>query len=94
MEVSGLPPTRADSFTQLKSARNSFQGFFGQMAPGASYDFYDPPIPIRVEGSLFFDITHAHGRSPGPPTLHPHMPVIWEVHPISTIEFEPASPSA
>ncbi len=94
MEVSGLPPTRADSFTQLKSARDSFQGFFGQMAPGASYDFYDPPIPIRVEGSLFFDITHAHGRSPGPPTLHPHMPVIWEVHPISTIEFESASPSA
>jgi hypothetical protein len=94
MEVSGLPPTSADSFTQLKSARDAFQGFFGEKAPGASYDFYDPPIPIRVEGSLFFDMSHAHGRSPGPPTLHPHMPVIWEVHPISTIVFEPGSPSA
>ena len=89
MEVSGLPTADADSFAQLKSARDSFQGFFGDKAPGASYDFYDPPIPVRVQGSLFFDMSHAHGRSPGPPTLHPHMPVIWEVHPISNIEFEP-----
>jgi len=89
MEVSGLPPTDDDSFTKLKAARDSFKGFFGDKTPGASYDFYDPPIPIRVEGSLFFDISHAHGRSPGPPTLHPHMPVIWEVHPIASIELEP-----
>lgn len=89
MEVSGLPPASAETFAKLKSARDSFQGFFGDKAPGATYDFYDPPIPIRVEGSLFFDMSHAHGQSPGPPTLHPHMPVIWEVHPISSIEFEP-----
>lgn len=89
MEVSGLPQASADTFAKLKSARDSFQGFFGDKTPGATYDFYDPPIPIRVEGSLFFDMSHAHGQSPGPPTLHPHMPVIWEVHPISGIEFEP-----
>jgi hypothetical protein len=89
MEISGLPPSDADSHAQLSSARDSFKGFFGDKMPGTSYDFYDPPIPIRVEGSLFFDMSHAHGRSPGPPTLHPHMPVIWEVHPISSIEFEP-----
>jgi hypothetical protein len=89
MEISGLPPSGADSHAQLSSARDSFKGFFGDKTPGTSYDFYDPPIPIRVEGSLFFDMSHAHGRSPGPPTLHPHMPVIWEIHPITNIEFEP-----
>jgi len=89
MEVSGLPPPDDASFAKLKSARDSFQGFFGDQTPGASYDFYDPPIPILVEGSPFFDISHAHGRSPGPPTLHPHMPVIWEIHPVASIQFEP-----
>lgn len=89
MEVSGLPPSTAGSFARLKAARESYTSFFGNDLPGASYDFYDPPIPIRVEGSLFFDMSHATGRSPGPPSLHDDMPVIWEVHPISEITFEP-----
>jgi len=89
MEVSGLPPRQASSFNALNSARNSFKAFFGDKLPGASYDFYDPPIPVAVRGSLFFDMSHAHGQSPGPPTLHPFMPVIWEVHPLSEIMFEP-----
>jgi hypothetical protein len=90
-EVSGLPPTDADSFSQLFSARKSFNEFFGANLPGPSYDFYDPPIPVIVEGSLFFDITHAHGTPPGPSSLRPNMPVIWEVHPVTRIEFEPTS---
>jgi hypothetical protein len=93
MEVSGLPPAGAAAFARIKSARDAFKGFFGDKVPGASYDFYDPPIPILVEGSLFFDMSHAHGQSPGPPTLHAHMPVIWEFHPISSLEFEPGARS-
>jgi len=93
MEVSGLPPASAATFARIKSARDAFKGFFGDKAPGATYDFYDPPIPVQVAGSLFFDMSHARGKSPGPPTLHPHMPVIWEVHPISSIEFEPGATS-
>ena len=93
MEVSGLPPASAPTFARIKSARDAFEGFFGDKTPGATYDFYDPPIPVQVAGSLFFDMTHAAGKSPGPPTLHPHMPVIWEVHPISSIEFEPGATS-
>jgi hypothetical protein len=89
MEISGLPPSNAASFARLRVARVAYKGFFGTDLPGASYDFYDPPIPIRVEGSLFFDMSHANGRSPGPPSLHDDMPVIWEVHPISDIVFEP-----
>jgi hypothetical protein len=89
MEVSGLPAAGDPSFALLKAARDAYKAFFGEQLPGASYDFYDPPIPIKVEGSLFFDMSHATGRSPGPPSLHDDMPVIWEVHPISKIQFEP-----
>jgi hypothetical protein len=88
MEISGLPPPNNSSFARLKAARDAFGAFFGESLPGASYDFYDPPIPIKVEGSLFFDMSHANGRSPGPPSLHDDMPVIWEVHPISDIALE------
>ena len=66
MEVSGLPPRQASSFNALNSARNSFKAFFGDKLPGATYDFYDPPIPVAVRGSLFFDMSHAHGQSPAP----------------------------
>jgi hypothetical protein len=89
MEVSGLPPSDNPTFARLTAAREAYKTFFGDNLPGASYDFYDPPIPIAVEGSLFFDMNHAHGRSPGPPSLHDDMPVIWEVHPISKIVLEP-----
>jgi hypothetical protein len=41
-----------------------------------------------VDESLFFDMTHAKGSRPGPPSLKSRMPVIWEVHPISKIEFK------
>jgi hypothetical protein len=88
-EISGLPPADSDSFAALKSARDAYKTFFGDNLPGASYDFYDPPIPIEIEGSLFFDMSHARGRSPGPPSLHPDMPTIWEIHPVSKIVFEP-----
>jgi hypothetical protein len=89
MELSGLAPPSNPSFARLKSARDAYKAFFGEHLPGASYDFYDPPIPIKVEGSLFFDMSHANGRSPGPPSLHDDMPVIWEVHPISDIVLGP-----
>jgi hypothetical protein len=91
MELAGLPPTDADSFSQLFAARKTFNDSFGSNLPGTSYSFFDPPIPVIVEGSLFFDITHARGTPPGPMSLRSNMPVIWEVHPVTTIEFEPAS---
>jgi len=89
MEISGLPPDSSENFTRLKSVRDMYKAFFGNNLPGASYDFYDPPIPVEIEGSLFFDMTHAHGPHPGPSSLRDHIPTIWEVHPISEIVFEP-----
>ena len=46
------------------------QAFFGNQPnglPGLTYDFYDPPIPLEIDGSLFFDLSHVTGGRPGPP---------------------------
>jgi hypothetical protein len=88
-EISGLPAANSGSLARLKAARDAFTGFFGSNLPGLSYDFYDPPIPIQVQGSLFFDMSHVSGQGPGPQTLRRNIPTIWELHPISRIVFEP-----
>jgi len=89
MELSGLPPANSPAFNTLKAAREAFKNFFknnaGGQLPGMTYDFYDPPIPVRVDGSLFFDMSHATGTRPGPASLKSRMPTIWEVHPITKI---------
>lgn len=87
MELSGLPPKNAPTFADLNNARKAFKKFFGKNLPGMTYDFYDPPIPVQIEGSLFFDMTHAKGSRPGPPSLKSRMPVIWEVHPVTSIKL-------
>ena len=89
IELSGLPPDDSEHFSRLKAAREAYTEFFGGDLPGASYDFYVPPIPVEVEGSLFFDMNHSSGSRPGPASLRPHMPTIWEIHPITNIVFEP-----
>lgn len=89
MELSGLPPSSSKSFSKLKKARKSYHDFFAPNPPGFTYDFYDPPVPIEVAGSLFWDASHATGSRPGPQSLRSRVPVVWEVHPISSIEFNP-----
>jgi len=89
VEISGLPPESRKSFVPLKAARNAFKKFFGADLPGMSYDFYDPPIPVEIEGSLFFDMSHATGQGPGPKSLRKNIPTIWEIHPVSSFVFEP-----
>lgn len=92
MELSGLPAAGSPSLPQLKAARDAFKKFFKNVAggklPGMTYDFYDPPIPVQIDGSLFFDMSHAKGSRPGPPSLKSRMPVIWEVHPITRIKLK------
>ena len=89
VEISGLPPSSSPYFDKLNGARDAYFEFFGDGLPGATYDFYDPPIPVEVEGSLFFDMSHASGSRPGPKTLRPRMPVVWEIHPITKVVLEP-----
>jgi len=91
MELSGLPPSNNPSFARLKAARDAFKKFYkdiGANPPGMTYDFYQPPISVKVEGSLFFDMSHAKGSRPGPASLKSRMPVVWEVHPISKITLK------
>lgn len=87
MEISGLPTDpKNPALPALTAARNAYKKFFGtKNLPGAGYHFYQPPIPVRIDGSLFFDATHSTGQAPGPPSLKSRMPTIWEVHPISNI---------
>jgi SepF-like predicted cell division protein (DUF552 family) len=91
MELSGLPPASKPSHKKLKAARDAFKKFYDEnfdgILPGLTYGFPDPPIPVRIDGSLFFDITHATGLRPGPKSLKSRMPVIWEVHPITKMVF-------
>ena len=83
-EVSGLPPANNAAGPQLATARNSFKATVQQQTPGLGYDFYDPPIPLTVQGSLFFDMTHAKSsKKPGPSSAKPQ--TIWEIHPITSI---------
>ena len=89
VELSGLPPSSSRSHARLKAARDAYKAFFRRDLPGTSYDFYDPPIPIEIEGSLFFDVSHATGQKPGPSSLRRFIPTIWEIHPITRIVFEP-----
>jgi len=92
VELSGTPPEGSRHFAKLKAAREAFKAFFAANPgdlPGFRYDFYDPPIPVEVEGSLFFDIQHAAGSRPGPDDLRLFLPVIWEVHPIAKFVLEP-----
>jgi len=92
MELSGLPPSSSPSFKKLKAARDAFKKFYddnlGGDLPGLKYDFPDPPIPVAIDGSLFFDVTHATGSRPGPKSLKSRMPVVWEVHPITKLVFK------
>ncbi len=88
MEVSGLPSPPNAASTKLTTARDAYKNFFGAAnLPGAGYHFYQPPIPVQIEGSLLFDESHAIGQAPGPPSLKSRMPTIWEVHPITSIQL-------
>jgi hypothetical protein len=92
MELSGLPPADSPHRQALEEVREAYKAFFQhdpEHLPGTSYDFYKPPIEVEIEGSLFFDMTHASGSRPGPKDLRPDMPTVWEVHPVTRITFEP-----
>lgn len=85
-EVSGLPADeRAPAYEELDAARTQFLEFFGDEVPGDRYDVYDPPVAVRLAGSLFFDVNHGVDVV-GP--QHFKTRTSWEIHPVSLIEFE------
>jgi hypothetical protein len=84
-EISGLP-SDATFLVPLTTVRDQFKAHFGSDLPGRTYALFDPPIPVIVTGSLFFDLDH-QGGTVGPGALKPSS--AWEIHPITEIVFEP-----
>jgi hypothetical protein len=88
VEVSGLPQQAGDpNRPTLTMVRTKFLAFFAGTEPGTSggYDRFNPPIPVTLTGSLFFDVDHKAGAV-GPSGLQPSS--AWEIHPLTDITFE------
>ncbi len=86
-EISGIPAGGTDANrATLWAARGAFKSAFGLGNSGPnSYYRPDPPVPVRVTGSLFWDVDHEDPPYVGPRDFRPPTP--WEIHPISGIEF-------
>ena len=52
---------------------------------GPKYRVYDHPLPVIVEGPLFFDVDHGAGTV-GPSGMKPR--TAWEIHPITKLRLQ------
>ena len=69
----------------------------GKLPGGGKYVRFDPAIPVRIAGPLFYDADHKIDRDTregvvGPSFARPS--TSWEIHPVVRIEFEPTSNGA
>jgi hypothetical protein len=85
-EISGLPSQNAAAFQTLLQVRRSLADILNNDLPGPGHyhSYKDDPIPVIVEGSLFYDIDHAPGVV-GPEGRRPK--TAWEIHPITRLEL-------
>ena len=82
-EVSGLPKQQSPAFAALREVRASLATILDNDLPGpGKYRTYDPPIPVTIEGGLFFDVDHEAGVV-GPGDMKPT--TAWEIHPITSL---------
>ena len=92
-EISGLSPSGSYKRSNLVEARNTFEEYFGVSEKCAtSYyknDFRNHPIPVKIEGSLFYDGEHCTSfKNNGPQNWKElEIEIAWEIHPITSIEF-------
>ena len=85
-EVSGLPGNAASSYQKLLSVRKALANLFDNELPtGSGYRKYTEPIPVIVDGSLFFDVDHAAGTV-GPAGMRPT--TAWEIHPVTRLTLQ------
>jgi len=84
VEVSALPKEAGSDKDDLTSVRAEFRSWL-ESEPGATYLFFvddqgnGSPVPVRIEGSLFYDLDHVAGTV-GPTGFRPD--TSWEIHPI------------
>lgn len=79
-------PDAGDFRYRLRLAREQFTRFFGADAPGDSYDIYEPPIPVKISGSLLYNL---EGGANGPTGMR--STTSWRIQPVSAVQFEPSS---
>lgn len=87
IEVSGLPESSSPHYAALKKVRDDLENYFNGDCCFTRYKkFYKNPIPVRVTGSLFYDLEHAPPRlNIGPTGLK--TTTAWELHPVTAITF-------
>ena len=81
-EVSGLPANNASAFKKLKQVRQNLAELFDFDLPATGYWEYEP-VPVIIEGSLFYDVDHKPGTV-GPKATRPK--TAWEIHPITKLK--------
>jgi hypothetical protein len=82
-EVSGLPAPSAAAFATLLKVRNQLADILNNNLPSSGgYRKYPEPVPVIVDGSLFFDVDHAAGVV-GPTGMRPE--TAWEIHPVTRL---------
>ena len=79
VEVAGIANT---DVTSLQRIRDFFEDNFVNVCGSKYVVFVDNPIPITLEGSLFYDIDHKPGQV-GPTALRAK--TSWEIHPVTKI---------
>ena len=85
VEISGVPNNGdAASKKAIQEVRDFFEENFVQLCGSKYAVFATKPVPISIEGTIFFDIDHPAGQV-GPTGLRPK--TAWEIHPISKIAF-------
>jgi hypothetical protein len=84
-EISGLPDSPNVSprtMSDLEDARRALTDKLGDLNCGRTYIFKKGGLPVKVRGSLFFDIHHA-GHKHGRQGLYPQS--AWELHPVTDL---------
>ncbi len=86
IEISGVPKSgNVSTKNAIQKVRDFFEENFVDLC-GSNYAVFSTnPIPITIEGSLFFDIDHK-GGTVGPTGFRPK--TSWEIHPISKIALK------
>jgi len=83
VEVSGLPDPANSHTSTLATVRQQLFEILGNSFPRKKYKHLANPIPVEVEGSLFYDIDHGPGTV-GPASRRPD--TAWEIHPITDLD--------
>jgi hypothetical protein len=81
IEISGVP---ASGNAAIQKVRDFFETNFVQLCGSKYAVFTGNPIPIKVSGSVFYDVDHPAGQV-GPTGLRPK--TSWEIHPIAKISM-------